>query len=47
MMLLCRKIRLQVSEADSTALEFMQGKCRGLYKWWIMRLRAGSAGQAG
>src|SRR5262245_21070669 len=41
MMLLCTKIRLQVSEADAEALEFMQGKCRGLYNWWVMRLRAG------
>jgi len=40
-MLLCTKIRLQVSEADAAALEFMQGKCRALYNWWIMRLRAG------
>jgi putative transposase len=40
-MLLCTKIRLQVSEADAKALEFMQGKCRGLYNWWVMRLRDG------
>jgi putative transposase len=40
-MLLCTKIRLQVSEADAAALEFMQGKCRGLYNWWVMRLRDG------
>jgi putative transposase len=40
-MLLCAKIRLQVSAADADALEFMQGKCRGLYNWWVMRLRAG------
>jgi putative transposase len=40
-MLLCRKIRLQVSEQDAAALEFMQGKCRGLYNWWILRLRVG------
>src|SRR5262249_30794811 len=40
-MLLCTKIRLQVSAADAEALEFMQGKCRGLYNWWVMRLRAG------
>jgi putative transposase len=38
-MLLCRKIRIQVSEVDAEALEFMQGKCRGLYNWWVMRLR--------
>ncbi len=40
-MLLCTKMRLQVSEADAEALEFMQGKCRGLYNWWVMRLRDG------
>lgn len=40
-MLLCTKIRLQVSETDAQALEFMQGKCRGLYNWWVMRLRDG------
>jgi putative transposase len=41
-MLLCTKIRLQVSEQDAAALEFMQGKCRGLYNWWVLRLRDGS-----
>jgi len=40
-MLLAKKIRLQVSEQDAVALEFMQGKCRGLYNWLVMRLRAG------
>ncbi len=40
-MLLCKKIRLEVSEQDATTLEFMQGKCRGLYNWWIGRLRDG------
>ncbi|HLW01953.1 MAG TPA: transposase [Ktedonobacterales bacterium] len=40
-MLLCRKIRLEVSEQDAATLEMMQGKCRGLYNWWVMRLRAG------
>ena len=40
-MLLCTKIRLQVREADAEALEFMQGKCRALYNWWVMRLRDG------
>src|SRR6185295_15267769 len=40
-MLLCKKIKLQVSEADAGAMEFMQGKCRGLYNWWVMRLRDG------
>jgi putative transposase len=40
-MLLAKKIRLEVSEQDAATLEFMQGKCRGLYNWLIMRLRAG------
>jgi putative transposase len=40
-MLLCKKIRLQVSEQDAATLEMMQGKCRGLYNWWVMKLRAG------
>jgi putative transposase len=40
-MLRCTKIRLQVSEADAAAVEFMQGKCRGLYNWWVMRSRDG------
>lgn len=33
-MLLCKKIKLEVSEQDAAALEFMQGKCRGLYIGW-------------
>lgn len=41
MMLLAKKIRLEVTEQDAAALEFMQGKCRGLYNWLVMRLRAG------
>ena len=40
-MLLCTKIRLEISEQDSATLEFMQGKCRGLYNWWVLRLRGG------
>jgi putative transposase len=40
-MLLCKKIRLEVSERDAATLEWMQGKCRGLYNWWVMRLRDG------
>jgi putative transposase len=40
-MLLCKKIKLEVSPADAATLEFMQGKCRGLYNWWVMRLRNG------
>ncbi|HLV98171.1 MAG TPA: transposase [Ktedonobacterales bacterium] len=40
-MLLCRKIRLQVSEQDAATLEMMQSKCRGLYNWWVMQLRDG------
>src|SRR5215469_1535137 len=40
-MLLCKKIKIEVSERDAQALEWMQGKCRGLYNWWVMRLRNG------
>lgn len=40
-MLLSKKIRIVVSEQDAATLEFMQGKCRGLYNWWVMRLREG------
>src|SRR5438045_1372981 len=40
-MLLCKKIRLEVSPEDAQAFEFMQAKCRGLYNWWVMRLRDG------
>src|SRR5215831_16882034 len=40
-MLKAKKIRLEVSEQDAATLEMMQGKCRGLYNWWVMKLRAG------
>jgi putative transposase len=40
-MLLCKKIKIDVSKRDAQALEFMQGKCRGLYNWWIGKLRNG------
>jgi putative transposase len=40
-MLISKKIRLEVSEQDAATLEFMQGKCRSLYNWWVMRLRQG------
>jgi putative transposase len=40
-MLLCKKIKLEVSKQDAATLEFMQGKCRGLYNWWVMKLRDG------
>ena len=40
-MLVCKKIRLQVSEQDAATLEMMQSKCRGLYNWWVMKLRTG------
>ncbi len=40
-MLLTTKIRIEVSEQDAETLEWMQGKCRGLYNWWITKLRAG------
>jgi putative transposase len=40
-MLLTKKIKLEVSQQDAATLEFMQSKCRGLYNWWVMRLRNG------
>src|SRR5437764_12446961 len=40
-MLLCQKIKIEVSQQGAEALEFMQAKCRGLYNWWITRLRSG------
>ncbi len=40
-MLLCQKIKLEVSVQDAQTLEFMQAKCRGLYNWWVMHLRNG------
>jgi putative transposase len=40
-MLLSKKIKIEVSEQGAATLEFMQEKCRGLYNWWVMRLRNG------
>jgi putative transposase len=40
-MLLCKKIKIEVSDQGAEALEFMQSKCRGLYNWWVMKLRDG------
>jgi putative transposase len=40
-MLLSKKIKIEVSERDAATLEFMQAKCRGLYNWWVLRLRNG------
>jgi putative transposase len=40
-MLLARKIQLSLSDEDAATLEFMQGKCQGLYNWLVMRLRDG------
>jgi putative transposase len=40
-LLLTKKIRLEVTEQDAEALEFMQSKCRGLYNWWVMKLKSG------
>ena len=40
-MLLCKKVKIEVSQQDAQALEFMQDKCRGLYNWWVMKLRNG------
>lgn len=40
-MLVSKKIKIEVSDQDAATLEFMQGKCRGLYNWWVMKLRNG------
>ncbi len=40
-MLLCQKIKIEVNDQGAEALEFMQAKCRGLYNWWVMKLRGG------
>jgi len=40
-MLVTKKIKIEVSPQDTEALEFMQAKCRGLYNWWVMKLRDG------
>jgi putative transposase len=40
-MLVTKKIKLEIRPQDTEALEFMQAKCRGLYNWWVMRLRNG------
>jgi putative transposase len=40
-MLLCKKIKLNVSRQDASTLEWMQSKCRGLYNWWVMSLKEG------
>src|SRR5258708_14641193 len=42
-MLLCKKIKLNVTERDAATLEFMQAKCRAVYNWWVRRLRDGEA----
>jgi putative transposase len=41
-MLLCKKIKIELSERDAETLDWMQGKCRGLYNYWVMVLRDGS-----
>jgi len=41
-MLLCTKIKLEVSDQDAATLEFMQRKCRGLYNWLVMQVRDGA-----
>lgn len=40
-MLLCKKIKIEVNNQDAATLEWMQSKCRGLYNWWVMKLRNG------
>jgi putative transposase len=44
-MILAKKIKIEVSEEDAKTLEFMQGKCRALYNWWVMKLRDGEKWQ--
>ncbi len=34
-----KKIKLELSDQDAATLEFMQAKCRGLYNWWVMKLK--------
>src|SRR6266849_10226401 len=36
-----KKIKLELSDQDAATLEFMQAKCRGLYTWWVMKLKNG------
>ncbi|HEY4034582.1 MAG TPA: transposase [Ktedonobacteraceae bacterium] len=40
-MLVSKKIKLEVTPSDARTLELMQSKCRGLYNWWVMKLRNG------
>jgi len=40
-MLLTKKVKLHITKQDAATLEFMQGKCRGLYNWWVMLLKEG------
>jgi putative transposase len=40
-MLVSKKIKIEVSTRDAATLECMQSKCRGLYNWWVMKLREG------
>ena len=42
-MLVVKKIKIEVTPSDAATLEFMQGKCRGLYNWWVMKLRNGES----
>jgi putative transposase len=42
-MFVSKKIKLEISPCDAATLEFMQAKCRGLYNWWVMKLRNGES----
>jgi hypothetical protein len=42
-MLVVKKIKIEVTPSDAATLEFMQGKRRGLYNWWVMKLRNGES----
>ncbi|SRR6266571_8494121 len=42
-MLVSKKIKLELSDQDAATSEFMQAKCRGLYNWWVTKLRNGES----
>lgn len=40
-MFICKKIKIELNKQDKDSIEFMQKKCRGLYNWWIYKLKNG------
>jgi putative transposase len=44
-MLRTKKVKIEISKQGQAALEFMQSKCRGLYNWWIGKLKNGEKWQ--